>query len=1353
MDDPTSISREPSPRVVKVKRTYGRKKDASTISDETAPSTTIARDSSSTLEKIGDATSDHEATRDSSSSPAPVENFGWKEKLKNLDKLFADDDDDSAKSPVKNLVKDAPTSSTPANEDDSFTTANSSLFDAPPFQPSSQTTPDSSPMPQQSKRKAKPTSILTSDDDDALSSLSSPKATGSSSRIRRKTSESPNSGQENETIPVVKLTRASESPVTEKDELQEPGPSKQRKKRGSETTEKVSKIKKPTKKDELESRKAHARMMAEQKATVRKVTQTLDLDNFLGKLRKDEGTLHAKSQPLQRQPSSDPIQQFSSPARKSLIAPLPKAKPLHSQPSFPKALEDSDEELLDVKDILQHDKAQKSEVETKEQRRKSLAMAKQKLLQQNARKLANANQSDCESDDDLEFVEDESNKKVKQKGLESKVRELHGMRPGRKSMPVEIGETQVLKAAAQPHFSGRPTKDSARVDHRHLLTMMRNKGMKQSERITKGKEEEWVERGGHLKQKTVAPVQGNVLAALVERLKKPNEGKMDGDLGEGTDEGSDEDWDPENEGSGSEAPLSGEEKENAPVEQAEDVQMHNDPENDDEENVNPNQKVGRRPLHRQSGRAVISDEEDGSPSLRPTKILVPDTSMVLDSPNILEQHRARRASISSFDDASFDENDNKENDMSLMFDQGEDKENLAVPRLHSPGSRALSNSQNRNVFDLADGMRQRLSMSPLSAGPSSASKRVRNPLQPRSFADDMDEEFPPLSATVVGSDSPVRPNHSSASSSPKPLQPAFGEGLGGFTQLFNDEDGANDENMPPPKSVLKPAFSFSSISSGGSQPQPLQFGGPLSLSTAPSQKRTFGGLKPFGDDTNELSLTLDTKLQPALEVNTQIRRKADAIFEKEQIFVLEEAVKKPEEKDVLYVTENGLLTQTRPDVSTPVVYRNVNATPNALAAPGSAGTLPPSTQRLPLSTLSFSSDLMSPTQPSRLSRLRKGSRPPGSPTQDNNKSGSPSRDAFSLMLEAQAKQQKRKEEAKKMKKSVFVEGEAQESDEDEEFGFGKKKGSKSDEEDSDDEDENAVIENLVDDTKKEDTREDLVFEKVQEQREHDDQELEKYHMNAIEGKFRGKRRGGRVGLNSDSESDDDDDEARRIRKRMNKKRRVAGDTLVALGKDEKSEAFVRGYEEDLEDDAMNDFAHLAEDEMEVDENDENQEPVETVDASEIQAQLRLAAKSKKGKGKERFDPENVDWAEQADWSDGDEKHVKDIEMPRKSAKGPRQQVPGQDAEMTLFTKQGEWDNQQLENWRKEQSNRNFGTGSARGAVTGTGHGKKNTAASSSKTSRIGPAVSKGQEVEKRSIAKAASALAIVSSKQSRFESE
>lgn len=58
----------------------------------------------------------------------------------------------------------------------------------------------------------------------------------------------------------------------------------------------------------------------------------------------------------------------------------------------------------------------------------------------------------------------------------------------------------------------------------------------------------------------------------------------------------------------------------------------------------------------------------------------------------------------------------------------------------------------------------------------------------------------------------------------------------------------------------------------------------------------------------ELSLTLDTKLQPALDVTTQIRRKADSAFEKEQELVLEEAgtsAVSARSKPELYISENG----------------------------------------------------------------------------------------------------------------------------------------------------------------------------------------------------------------------------------------------------------------------------------------------------------------------------------------------------------------------------------------------------------------------------------------------------------------
>jgi mediator of replication checkpoint protein 1 len=58
-------------------------------------------------------------------------------------------------------------------------------------------------------------------------------------------------------------------------------------------------------------------------------------------------------------------------------------------------------------------------------------------------------------------------------------------------------------------------------------------------------------------------------------------------------------------------------------------------------------------------------------------------------------------------------------------------------------------------------------------------------------------------------------------------------------------------------------------------------------------------------DANELSLTLDVGLQPALEVDENVQHQADVIFEKEQAFVVEAANRKPKKKPELYVNDHG----------------------------------------------------------------------------------------------------------------------------------------------------------------------------------------------------------------------------------------------------------------------------------------------------------------------------------------------------------------------------------------------------------------------------------------------------------------
>lgn len=68
----------------------------------------------------------------------------------------------------------------------------------------------------------------------------------------------------------------------------------------------------------------------------------------------------------------------------------------------------------------------------------------------------------------------------------------------------------------------------------------------------------------------------------------------------------------------------------------------------------------------------------------------------------------------------------------------------------------------------------------------------------------------------------------------------------------------------------------------------------------------FGFARGIRATDEEFSLTLDTKLAPALDINTQARQKADSIFEKEQQFLLEEASDDaPSGKQELYITDTG----------------------------------------------------------------------------------------------------------------------------------------------------------------------------------------------------------------------------------------------------------------------------------------------------------------------------------------------------------------------------------------------------------------------------------------------------------------
>lgn len=65
--------------------------------------------------------------------------------------------------------------------------------------------------------------------------------------------------------------------------------------------------------------------------------------------------------------------------------------------------------------------------------------------------------------------------------------------------------------------------------------------------------------------------------------------------------------------------------------------------------------------------------------------------------------------------------------------------------------------------------------------------------------------------------------------------------------------------------------------------------------------------KPVEEAENDgLSLTLDVKLKPALEVSGTLRQKAETIFEKEQEYVIAAAVQQNNgPKELLYVDDHG----------------------------------------------------------------------------------------------------------------------------------------------------------------------------------------------------------------------------------------------------------------------------------------------------------------------------------------------------------------------------------------------------------------------------------------------------------------
>lgn len=269
-----------------------------------------------------------------------------------------------------------------------------------------------------------------------------------------------------------------------------------------------------------------------------------------------------------------------------------------------------------------------------------------------------------------------------------------------------------------------------------------------------------------------------------------------------------------------------------------------------------------------------------------------------------------------------------------------------------------------------------------------------------------------------------------------------------------------------------------------------------------SSKPPTGGLAALRSTVDDISLTLDPAFADTdklLGIDDKFRQKADAIFEKEQEFVAQNSVETASDnpgsrKQQLWVTENGyvgssqvyrphpltmcltqltdgsttlyrFLTQTRPDVSSPELYRpspsqrltqsqyllSAKKASQLLDGASSAfpsPTKPPGTVRQPLGTLILETPDEGRGRLRRLRRGRASTSPESSPSPSPSPSKRPplqermSKDAFGALLNGAQRLGKekdrvgRKGEEAALVRSEFVANEAEEEDDEDLLGWG-----------------------------------------------------------------------------------------------------------------------------------------------------------------------------------------------------------------------------------------------------------------------------------------------------------------------------
>ncbi|KAG7448941.1 uncharacterized protein BT62DRAFT_928949 [Guyanagaster necrorhizus] len=1069
-------------------------------------------------------------------------------------------------------------------------------------------------------------------------------------RVNRIDSDSePESESIQSTSSPVKRTRHSSTPPTSEDEL--PTTDKIRKIRVSKrvveeqlvhpqhsehesksaagpSKKKRTRIKAPTKKERKETALNGARIAADRDTSIPQRQSEWNVSKLLHTLQN------------RHELSSDPIQPFSSPHVISQASAAPISAPPLSYEEIKPAVSvptvvEPDDEMPEVGD------SRKKEAQSP---RQILAIRKMRILALQAQQSGRAQESD--EDDDLEIVAPDTSVIQRTVGMQgpSGTKKTHSTLAG-----ISLGSGSKKK---ETHHIPSDIGSSLRnlKSHRELNIALMASAQKVAAEVKHAKEHNWKRHGGTLKEVIAARASAaEVLDHYIQQGLEHGE-EMKEEQDEEEDE-EDADYMLPDRGSASPPPPKAsedDEGDNEELTEDEDITMVEQDGNTETEDLDEQPVV--RPRQRVP-RVVEDDDSDvENTQLRPMRrlptgrILVED-SLIMDDQNTPIAQATPKNSL--------DEQSDKENNSELMYAMDDDKENVTVfaqPPTFPRSLFAQEDNPDDGLWDADKGQTApRLPLSILEEDKSSPDSRSFTDRLQSTIKPENDDEFMP---------------------SPS-LRPRFGlsaEGDLGFSQFPETQNATL---------TLQPGFSDLYVK--GTQKQP---------SDGPQRDdgftELFGGKGGFGlsklrkTDSTDFGLTQDISLGPAFQIGDSSKLKeADAIFEKEQEYLLEEANQVPQKQSNLYVNNDGYLTQTRPDTS-PEVYRPFSRqTQTQTETPA---ILPTQRSRWQtLGTLAYSPNI-TPSLPSSSHKRRIMKR-----------SVSPSPSYGANRLNSSKPQESKTSKPKApLRKSEFVEAEAQESDDDEMHGFGLFKGTAA-EDDEEGQDLDQELTALVDNTAldEETIAEEKVREKYQEQAEQDDLRLQKYHQDAADGKYRSKKRRNGVDLDdSDSDSDDDVDDERR-RRRMNKKQRT---DMVALESNPTTAAFAGEYKKTIGDDEDTVMLHselMEEPEVvgaEETVDDEDDEVQESITRAEIVRQVQERAQYGELDDDEPFDPHNTDWLNAG--SDDDEGVKIRPTAASRIARGPRRHYHDNqecdEASEPQYKSTVEYDNRMKE-WAKTES--------------------------------------------------------------------